>query len=504
MTLRRWRSWGPYALAVAAQLAFAGYVKDDAFIEYRYATNLARGHGLVFNVGDPPVEGSTTFLWTVGLALPARLGLDLLWVAKLLGALAVLGGVVLVGRLVRARGGDERQVSWARWLMATNAAVLVWGQSGMEPLVAALAVLAGVLWLERGQLVLGAAALAVGAAVRPEVHLVVALAVPLLVARARDRAARPAALAALAVAGALLGTMHLLRWRIYGSLVPNTALVKTASIDLRAGLVSVAELGVTSLGGVVIALALDEARRRRDAISLLCGSALVGFLLYLIRVGKDEMGLARLYLPVLPLALALGALRLGHLPPKVARVTVAVVALAGLGFTLGHLRKSEYTQLAARSYVPLARAMCKNAQPGDLAVFQDLGRTPYEALELRFIDPIGLVDRHIASELHAAHATPYLRAAPPAVQARLRDYLFERHPQLFAFVAYIDPGSRAEVRRRFDAGERAELLAPYLAANSYHFGLAEDPRLRERYHFVDAWRRTDGYYLALYAANLDP
>src|SRR5207302_414903 len=38
----------PYALALAAQIVFVGYIKDDAYIEYRYATNAAHGHGLTF------------------------------------------------------------------------------------------------------------------------------------------------------------------------------------------------------------------------------------------------------------------------------------------------------------------------------------------------------------------------------------------------------------------------------------------------------------------------
>ncbi|HEX6838458.1 MAG TPA: hypothetical protein VF334_17900, partial [Polyangia bacterium] len=61
----------PYLFALALQLVFVGYVKDDAYIEYRYATNAAHGHGLVYNIGDPPVEGFTSFLWTVLLIVPA-------------------------------------------------------------------------------------------------------------------------------------------------------------------------------------------------------------------------------------------------------------------------------------------------------------------------------------------------------------------------------------------------------------------------------------------------
>ena len=57
---------------------------DDAFISFRYALNLARGYGLVFNRGEY-VEGMTNFLWTVMLAPFIRAGLDAEITASYLG-----------------------------------------------------------------------------------------------------------------------------------------------------------------------------------------------------------------------------------------------------------------------------------------------------------------------------------------------------------------------------------------------------------------------------------
>ncbi len=52
---------------------------DDAFITYRYAENLAAGHGLVYNAGAAwePVLGTTTLLYSLLLAGFAKLGFDL-------------------------------------------------------------------------------------------------------------------------------------------------------------------------------------------------------------------------------------------------------------------------------------------------------------------------------------------------------------------------------------------------------------------------------------------
>ena len=51
--------------------------KDDAYITYQYAKNIAHGHGFVFNVGDGRTLGTSTPLYAGLLALGARLGLSI-------------------------------------------------------------------------------------------------------------------------------------------------------------------------------------------------------------------------------------------------------------------------------------------------------------------------------------------------------------------------------------------------------------------------------------------
>ena len=53
-----------------------GQVFDDAFISYRYAQNLAMGHGITWNPGYPPTEGYTNFLLVLILAPAIWAGLD--------------------------------------------------------------------------------------------------------------------------------------------------------------------------------------------------------------------------------------------------------------------------------------------------------------------------------------------------------------------------------------------------------------------------------------------
>src|SRR5438067_2358346 len=86
------------AFALIAQLLFAT-IRDDAFITFRYADNIAAGHGAVFNLGER-VEGPADFLWLVLVTLPKALfGLDVATVALVLSTTCVLGCVVLAYQL---------------------------------------------------------------------------------------------------------------------------------------------------------------------------------------------------------------------------------------------------------------------------------------------------------------------------------------------------------------------------------------------------------------------
>ena len=75
----------PAGIALVNMWRLKPHTVDDAYISYRYARNLARGLGLVYNEGER-IEGYTNFLWTVLLGAGIKLGLDPESFAKVLGA----------------------------------------------------------------------------------------------------------------------------------------------------------------------------------------------------------------------------------------------------------------------------------------------------------------------------------------------------------------------------------------------------------------------------------
>jgi hypothetical protein len=63
------------------------FTVDDAFISFVYGEHLANGFGLVWNIGQPPVEGYTNFLWVLMIAFILLLKLNPVISIKLIGLL---------------------------------------------------------------------------------------------------------------------------------------------------------------------------------------------------------------------------------------------------------------------------------------------------------------------------------------------------------------------------------------------------------------------------------
>ena len=98
------------------------WVCDDAFISFRYAQNLVRGHGLVFNIGEH-VEGYTNFLWTVWCALGMVLGFDVEGWAIFWGIICCAGTILLLGYSWFERRKEDASVLFPFPMGAMSAAV---------------------------------------------------------------------------------------------------------------------------------------------------------------------------------------------------------------------------------------------------------------------------------------------------------------------------------------------------------------------------------------------
>ncbi|MBM3279991.1 MAG: hypothetical protein FJY95_18240 [Candidatus Handelsmanbacteria bacterium] len=107
---------------------------DDSFIYFQYARQLAEGHFLRYNSGDPPTTGATSLLYLLLLAPGHWLGFHGMYLAvyALLLGLGCLGASLWLVRRVGVSLGDEESGKGAALLLLL-CGPLLWGFfSGME------------------------------------------------------------------------------------------------------------------------------------------------------------------------------------------------------------------------------------------------------------------------------------------------------------------------------------------------------------------------------------
>src|SRR5579872_308278 len=125
--------WILAALAVAMRAGLAvttHFTGEDYLITLRYAENLARGHGFVYNLGER-VLGTTTPLYTLFLALLTWLGLPATVLGKgvnILADSAVCLALYCWLRLLK----QEKAGICAAFLAAILPLNIQWAVSGME------------------------------------------------------------------------------------------------------------------------------------------------------------------------------------------------------------------------------------------------------------------------------------------------------------------------------------------------------------------------------------
>jgi hypothetical protein len=361
----RWSLAAPIAASVALSAIFVARTAfvadgqlyftlfDDAMISMRYARNLAGGHGLVWNAGQPPVEGYTNFLWTLWMALLHLLPVPESKIAALVmicGAVILAATIAVVRRIASALAPDSpRAVAIAAWLTALYYPLIYWTLRGMEVGLVTLTIAASALLairladrLRTRELAALAILMALGVLTRPDVVVPCAVVAAFVIwnARAGDRRR-----IALVLGGAIAGTFALhtgFRLWYYGDPLPNTYYLKVTGAPLTArlerGLRALLGIGVLHLL-VPIALAAGYPATRRPTPrphrgALLLAALFLAACAYSASVGGDaweSMLYANRYLtPAAPGLLILTALALDQLLREGAlsrRSTFAVAAL---------------------------------------------------------------------------------------------------------------------------------------------------------------------------------
>jgi arabinofuranosyltransferase len=424
-------------------LDFTRPPEEDAAMLLRYSQHLAQGHGIVWNVGEPPVEGATDFLFMALVAALHRAGLGLETAARALGAAAHLLtvlGIYAAGRRLFAAGPPLAFVP-AAYLAVGPGLRYVTACYG-TPLFA-LTVLIGwwALWrvtraaparVTRRALELGLAGVLMGLA-RPEGALLAVLfLITALLARRGDARAL---LGGFALGFGLLGLAYFAwRWSYFGDPLPNPYYKKGGGA-LHWDVLSRSVRNVARLGGPFLAALLAGLLTRRahlaSAMALL---PIAGFTALWVLVSDETNYFMRFRYPILPVILtasvpALQALgELLRTPrfrlPRPAWAAVAVAA-AGLLVVWQHRRFGHIEPQRMGLYD--AALLLRGFGPYTLAT-TEAGLLPLYS-GWRAVDAWGLNDRAIAYQ-----------------GVVTEEYLDRYRPEVIAFHAYHSPGREHDAR----------------------------------------------------------
>ncbi len=358
---------------------------DDAYISARYAKHLVEGHGLVYNVGEPRIEGFTNLAWTLLLGALLSLGAP---VESVLVALGFCFGVLALGAAIAATNTLSNRPSG----LATSSAVLlamtphfaVVTTNGLETSMFVAGVL-GACWAvfrQRARLAVGVACGVLGA-IRPEGVLVAGLLVlwDLWQHRRRIRSLEAwyVALGCITLLGLVEG------WRVayYDAWLPNTFHAKTsqgvfAHLDYnKHQLIHDPALWGAVLACLLLACSVPGFRGRRLVVSL----AALGMAAVALRVHMWMPG-ARLLVPSLALALCVGVASITQLSGWRRWTTVAALTLAisyeALTRTVAIRSADETTEASPNSAAAqAAQHLAAHAPEGAWLAIRDAGLFAY-------------------------------------------------------------------------------------------------------------------------------
>lgn len=415
---------------------FSVHPEEDAAILLRYSQHLADGHGIVWNVGEKPVDGATDFLFMVLLAGLARIGLPVEIAGRSVGIISHFVTVMLVYLAVRLLRGS------ARWMAAISSGALAIGPA-MGYIAGCFgttffALFACITWCLAVKLVRGdasrltpalfAMAGLVTGLIRPEgAFLAICMMLAVVCARGPKRSGRIIAL----FAGVFLmlgGAYFLWRWSYFGYPLPNPYYTKGGGrLHLYSLEASIRNMIMLSLPFAWIPLASFGFRGlwKQTTFALI---PVIGFTGLWVALSNEMNYLMRFQYPLLPVMLISWPLLLTgvleHRRPVKRdrrRAIICALTLFASACVLVQQREFSSVRFGRIGNYDVAIMLRDYRDKGYTMAVSEAGHLPFYS-GWRAIDTWGLNDQWIAHHGQVADS-----------------YLDRTKPEIIMFYAYFSP-----------------------------------------------------------------
>ena len=387
-----------YLLVLQVQAVWA-FTIDDMYITLRYAKHWATGLGLLWNVGESPVEGYSNFSFLLLGRFAYFLNVNPVLMLKGVGVLGLWVLTAALFFLSRLWVGVRVALIPCVWLLAYRGQIL-WSVSGLETPVYEALVVFSVYFILRGLgfrayplerseyrirwFAVAGVCLAVAGMTRPEALALMVLFLGLLAVHGRG-----ASWSGFAVFSGVLALCFLpyfiWRWHYFGRLFPNPVyckgLVDPWNFDL--------DRAYLCLAWPFMVCALMAAwRQRRQGFDFLVWPSVVYLVLC---VGADPVVAFynRLFLPVFALLLPLALKGIMHVVVREWLVYVLSLLMIFLFIPtlslVGYRHFTENPQSGEQLRERVLTWLLHHTSPGERVVLGDSGLIPYQS-SLRFTD----------------------------------------------------------------------------------------------------------------------
>jgi arabinofuranosyltransferase len=432
------------------------YTVDDSYIGYRYATNLVRGQGLVFNSGER-VEGFSNFLWILILAVLVKLGMNPIISSKILGIILSVFTIFIVKSY--SKKWLQANSCWhnvAPLFLAANAGFACWAVAGMETPLYLLLLTLGTLSLilaikNRKTPYLSITCFLLASFTRPEGIMFIIIAGFYLIAiNLKDFKFIKKLIFRIIPFFLIYGFFLVFRYFYYGDLFPNTyyAKVNHSLRQLYSGFDYIYGF-ILKNGGVALYVLplLLLSRRHLQKHYILLFFIIGAACFFIVYSGGDWMPSYRFLVPVMPIIFILIQESLRKLyyavskyneriNEKIAQVFIGIFMLVVLFFMTGHslflFRKvGQLSQGYRQAHYKLGQILAIEAPRGASIAVGDIGMVGYYS-HLIVIDlSFGLTDRFVAETLH--------RRIPEVEKySIIGKYILEQKPDYIVLVSIRD------------------------------------------------------------------